>query len=108
MIRKGLKIQSDSDRHREHAWKTARTASHILRDKFGAFRVVVFGSLSRPPDFTQWSDIDLAAWGISPDRFYRAVADVTGFSQEFEIDLTDVETCPPSLLKIVEKEGIDL
>ncbi len=73
-----------------------------------ALRVVVFGSLSRPSGFTQWSDIDLAAYGIPPARFYRAVADVTGFSQEFEINLTDVETCPPNLLKVVEKEGIDL
>jgi len=96
------------DRCRERAWQSARTASHILRERFGASRVVVFGSLSRPSDFTQWSDIDLAAYGIPPERFYRAVADVTGFSREFEIDLTDVETCPPGLLKAVEKEGIDL
>ncbi len=101
-------LKTDSDRRREHAWRTARTASHILREKFGASRVVVFGSLSRPSDFTQWSDIDLAAYGIPPDRFYRAVADVTGFSREFEIDLTDVGTCPRNLLKVVEREGIEL
>jgi len=98
----------NSDTRREHAWNTARSASHILRNKFGASRVVVFGSLSRQSGFTQWSDIDLAAWGIPPDKFYRAVADVTGFSQEFEINLTDADACPPNLLKAVEKEGIDL
>ncbi len=98
----------DSDRRRERAWNTARAASHILRDRFGAFRVAVFGSLSRHSDFTRRSDIDLAAWGIPPDRFYRAVADVTGFSKEFDINLTDVDACPPHLLKAVEKEGIDL
>jgi predicted nucleotidyltransferase len=100
--------ETDSDRHRKYAWNTARAASHILKDRFGAFRVVVFGSLSRESDFTQWSDIDLAAWGIPPEKFYRAVADVTGFSQEFEINLTDIGTCAPSFLEAVEKEGIDL
>jgi len=101
-------LNTGSDIRREHAWRTARVASDILRERFGASRVLVFGSLSRPSDFTRWSDIDLAAYGIPPNRFYRAVADVTGFSREFEIDLTDVGTCPRSLLKVVEKEGIEL
>ncbi len=99
---------TNSDIRREDAWNAARAASHILKEKFGAFRVVLFGSLARPSDFTQWSDIDIAAWGIPADKFYRAVADVTGFSKEFDINLTDVDTCPPKLLKAVEKEGIDL
>ncbi len=105
---KEKQLKTDSDRRRVHAWKAARGASHILKDRFGASRVVLFGSLSRPSGFTEWSDIDLAAWGIPPDKFYRAVADVTGFSQEFEINLADVDTCPPNLLRAVETEGIEL
>jgi len=62
----------------ELAWDVARTAATLLREEFGAGRVVVFGSLTHRAWFTPWSDIDLAAWGIAPDAFYRAVALVTG------------------------------
>ncbi len=105
---KKKQLKTDSDRRRLHAWKAARAASHILKDRFGASRVVLFGSLSRSSGFTERSDIDLAAWGIPPEKFYRAVAEVTGFSQEFEINLTDVDTCPPNLLITVKKEGTEL
>jgi predicted nucleotidyltransferase len=58
----------------------AQKVAHLLRQKFGATRVVAFGSLAHRKWFSQWSDIDLAAWGISAYEFYRAVADVTELS----------------------------
>jgi predicted nucleotidyltransferase len=70
--------------------------------------VVAFGSLAHRDGFTLWSDIDLAAWGIPPDAFYRAVAAVTGISSEFKIDLVAPEDCPPSLRRVIEREGVSL
>lgn len=92
----------------ERAWEVARAAAKLLRQKFGATRVVVFGSLTHRAWFTPWSDIDLAAWGIPPDAFYQAVAVVTGISPEFEVDLVIPEDCRPALRQIIEQEGIDL
>jgi predicted nucleotidyltransferase len=92
----------------DRAWRVARAAAEALRDQFGATRVVVFGSLARREWFTPWSDIDLAAWGISPDAFYRAVAVVTGISPEFKLDLVAPEDCQPSLRHIIEQEGVAL
>ena len=92
----------------ERAWEMARTAATLLRDKFGASRIVVFGSLTRRAWFTPWSDIDLAAWGIPPDAFYRAVALVTGLSAEFEVDLVAPEDCRPALRQAIMQEGVDL
>ena len=92
----------------ERAWGIARTAADVLHEKFGATRVVVFGSLSHRAWFTPWSDIDLAAWGIPAGDFYRAVATITGLSSEFEIDLLDPETCRPALWRRIEREGIEL
>ena len=46
----------------------------------------MFGSLVHDAWFTPWSDIDLAAWGISPERFYGAVAAITGLSPTFRIE----------------------
>ena len=90
------------------AWDSARRAAHLLREEYGAKRVVIFGSLAHGQWFTSWSDIDLAAWGIAPTRFYAAVAAVADLGFSFKIDLIDVETCRPSLKKIIEQEGIEL
>ena len=91
---------------RERAWRVARAAAKVLREQFGATRVVAFGSLAHHDEFTLWSDIDLAAWGISPGAFYRAVAVVTGISPEFKVDLVAPEDCPPTLRQVIEREGV--
>jgi predicted nucleotidyltransferase len=92
----------------ERAWDVARVAARLLRERLGATRVVVFGSLAHRSWFTPWSDIDLAAWGIAPDRYYRAVALVSGLSPEFEVDLVAVERCRPALRRVIESEGVEL
>lgn len=92
----------------EQAWEVARTATRLLREKFRATRVVVFGSLVHRAWFTPWSDIDLAAWGIPATQFYRAVAAVTGISPDFEVNLVDLEGCRPTVRKVIEREGVDL
>ena len=92
----------------ERAWDVAETAADLLRRRFGATRVVAFGSLARRDWFHPWSDIDLAAWGIAPEAFYRAVAAVTGISAEFKVDLVAPEDCRPALRRAIEQEGVAL
>lgn len=92
----------------ERAWQVAREAARQLREEFAPTRVVVFGSLAHRAWFTPWSDIDLAAWDIPPEAFYRAVALVTGLSSEFEVDLVAPEACSPALRRVIEQEGIEL
>lgn len=45
----------------EAAWKIAKKAATVLKNNYGARRVVVFGSLTERSAFTRWSDIDLAS-----------------------------------------------
>jgi len=97
-----------TERRRRKAWRVAQKAARLLRDKFGARKVVVIGSLVHDGWFTPWSDIDLAAWGIPPEDFYGAVAAVTGLSAVFRVDLVDPEACRDSLRTILEREGIEL
>jgi predicted nucleotidyltransferase len=92
----------------ERARQVAHDASELLRGEFSATKVLLFGSLVHRSWFTPWSDIDLAAWGILPERFFSAVAAVTSISEEFGIDLVDPETCRPTLLEIIEREGIEI
>ena len=93
---------------RERAWRVARAAAKVLREQFGATRVVAFGSLAHRDGFTLWSDLDLAAWGIAPGAFYRAVAVVTGISPEFKVDLVAPEDCQPTFRHVIEREGVAL
>jgi predicted nucleotidyltransferase len=96
------------DRRRQAAWQVARQVAQRLRREFGAEKVVIFGSLVRKSWFNQWSDIDLAAWGIPHDRFFSAVAAATSLSSEFKVDLLDPETCHPTLREIIEQNGLEL
>jgi uncharacterized protein len=81
----------------QQAQRLARQAAKVLYEEFGAARVLLFGSAVQRPSFTLWSDVDLAAWGIPPERFYAAVAAVTGLSADIKVDLVDPEDCRPVL-----------
>ena len=96
-------------RHRRvRAWEAARKAARLLKDEFGATRVVLFGSLAQLERFTPWSDVDLAAWGLQPEDTFRAVAAVLGVDPEIEVNLVDVNSCSPALREAIEREGIEL
>lgn len=108
ILRRQLEIRSQLDRRYKRAMRLARQAAVLLRQDFGARRVVLFGSLASRSSFTLWSDIDLAVWGIPAERFYAAVAAVTGLSAEFKIDLVDAEACKASLRSAIDQQGVDL
>jgi predicted nucleotidyltransferase len=93
---------------REKGWELVREAAEILREKYHAKRVVVFGSLLHESRFTQWSDVDIAAWGIPPELTFRAIGAVMDLDPTFEVNLVDVNTCTPSLLEAIEKESVEL
>lgn len=74
--------------------------------------MVVFGSLARG-DFTLGSDIELAAWDVSPRRYFEAVsfvldlgADVGQGAKGFRIDVVAPEVAPPRMQREIEREGV--
>ncbi len=88
-------------------WEVAEKAASLLRNRFRAERIVVFGSLIRPEDFDERSDVDLAVRGVSDGDYLRAVAAVTGLDSEITVDLIRLEQASPSLCRQVE-EGVDI
>ena len=89
---------------RARAWELARQAAAKLKAEFGVERVMVFGSLTQADRFTQWSDIDLAVWGLNDWNWLRASAAVR--VGDIEINLVDVTTCKPEVLASIEREGV--
>lgn len=94
-------------RQQDSARIVAVSIARDLVKRFGAHRVVLFGSAARG-HFRQKSDIDLAVWGIPPEDFYRAVAFASGYSKEWKVDLVDAEDCRESLRRSILLEGVEL
>lgn len=93
---------------KERAWALARRAAKLLKDSFGATKVVVFGSLVHDRTFTRWSDVDLAAWGLRPEDTFRAIGAVYDLDTEVKINLVDVNAAKPSILEAIQKDGIEI
>ena len=85
----------------------ARSIAKELVERFGAKKVMLFGSLARG-GYSKWSDIDLAVWAIPPVEFFKAVSFATGFSETWKVDLVDGEDCSTGLQDVILKEGIEL
>jgi predicted nucleotidyltransferase len=92
------------------AWKMARIASKILKEKYGAKKVLLFGSLANDKRFTPWSDIDLSVSGLPPQSYYRAAGEIMdlGLAKGIKIDVLDKADCPPRMKKRISTEGIEL
>jgi predicted nucleotidyltransferase len=100
--------QQELAQREKRAWELARRSAALLRERFAATRIVVFGSLVCKGCFTPWSDVDIAAWGIRPEDTFRAMGAVMDLASEIEINLVDVNTCSASLLDVIEREGAEL
>ena len=85
----------------------AESIARELVKRFGARRVVLFGSVARG-DIHKRSDIDLAVWGIPPKDFYRAVAFASGHSRKWKVDVVDAEDCREFVRRSILEEGVEL
>ena len=83
----------------------ARLAAQMLRKRFGATQVLFFGSPVHEDWFSDTSDIDLAAWGISSEEYFKAVAHLQDLAAEFSIDLVRMEHCKQILHEIILAQG---
>jgi uncharacterized protein len=81
-------------------------AARLLREGYGAERVVLFGSLATGR-LREQSDVDLAVWGLPVQDYFAALADLMGLF-EAPVDLVRIEDAPESLRERVEAEGVIL
>jgi predicted nucleotidyltransferase len=91
----------------QRGWEVARQCARILKEQFGARRVVLFGSLLEPQRMTWHSDLDLAVWGLPERDYFRAVATLMDVEPEFRVDLVEGQRVEPHILKAIA-QGIEL
>ena len=106
--RRWQREQLELQQRQARAWELAHCAADLLKTRFSASRMVVFGSLVREGCFTPWSDVDIAAWGIRPEDTWRAMGTLLELDTMIAVNLVPAESCRPALLAAIEQEGIEL
>jgi len=83
-------------------------AAQLLREEFGATRVIAFGSLAHGAWFEPRSDIDLAVEGVPVEAFWRAWCALDRLGSTVEIDLVAIESAPERLRDEIAQQGVAL
>ncbi len=84
----------------------AAAAARMLKEKFGATRVRLYGSLARG-DADEGFDVDLCVEGIEWKRFSRAWSEAAAMIRR-DLDFVDIREATPLLRKYIERDGVDL
>jgi predicted nucleotidyltransferase len=80
------------------ALEVAQTCTNILIKKFGAKKVILFGSLAGQTPWHDRSDIDLAVEGLPEGTFFRAYSVCRDLlPQGIELDLVPLEDAYPEM-----------
>lgn len=93
---------------REVLLSRVRQAAAALKARFGARRVILFGSLADAEWFTPDSDVDLAVEGVAADVFWQAWRLAEEIVGDRTVDLVDIETAKASLVRAIERHGVEL
>jgi predicted nucleotidyltransferase len=70
----------------------------MLKERFGARRVIVFGSAAGQASWYEDSDLDLAVEGIRPEEFFKASSAVGALMPSgLQVDLVDLGNVYPEM-----------
>ena len=98
-----------AERHaRERLLERIREAAVMLKTRFGARRVILFGSLAHAAWFTPDSDVDLVVEGLVDDAYWQAWRLVEEIIASRPVDLIELETAGESLQRAIRRQGVEL
>ncbi|MBC7338781.1 MAG: nucleotidyltransferase domain-containing protein [Firmicutes bacterium] len=98
--------QKRAEALRERAREKARLVADILKERYGARQVILYGSLARG-DFREGSDIDLLVEGLS-GSYWDAYLSAERVAAPFVVSLVCSEDASPPLVDCALKEGVRL
>jgi len=93
---------------RERLLEKAREAASVLKTRFGASRVILFGSFAHHAWFRPDADIDIAVEGLPVGNFWDAWKTVEEIIADRPVDLVDMETAINALKRSIRRHGIEL
>jgi len=96
-------------KERERLLERVRKAASLLKSRFGARRVILFGSLAHPFWFGLESDVDLAVDGlVGGVDYWDAWKAVEEIIDDRPVDLIDIDMASKSLIQAIERYGVEL
>jgi predicted nucleotidyltransferase len=95
-------------RARERLMKRVREAAAMLRTRYGAQRVILFGSLAHAAWFMPDSDVDLVVEGLPGDDYWQAWRLVEEIIGDRPVDLIEIESAGESLRRAIQRYGVEL
>jgi predicted nucleotidyltransferase len=101
-------LTSDERRERERVLDRIREAASVVKTRFGARRVVLFGSLAHAAWFMLDSDVDLAVEGLAGNDYWQAWRLVEQIIGDRPVNLIEIETAGESLRRAIERYGVEL
>jgi predicted nucleotidyltransferase len=91
-------LATEAQARRRQALQAAEACITLLRNRFGAQRVILFGSLAGQGVWHDQSDIDLAVEGLAPADFFKAYSACDELLPPgVELDLVPLEDVYPEL-----------
>jgi predicted nucleotidyltransferase len=85
-------LTPDERRTRGRLLERIREAAAVLKSRFHARRVVLFGSLAHAAWFMPDTDVDLAVEGLSSGDYWQAWRAVEEIIADRQVDLVEIET----------------
>lgn len=101
--RRASRAREERRNRAQQARRAAEEAAQMLVRDFGASEVWLFGSLANEPRRDEF-DVDLAARGLPPGRYFEAVARASEVVDR-PVDLVRLETCPDATRRRIESTG---
>lgn len=96
------------EEQREQLLQLISQVARLLKSQFGAEKVFLFGSLANRSWFERTSDIDIAVSGMPQSNYWQAWKMVEDVIKDRSVDLVQLEEASPSLLRVIERDGIEL
>ena len=101
-------LSPEEQRDRKQLLARVRQAAAMLKSRFSARRVVLFGSLAHASWFVRDSDVDLAIEGLASEYYWQAWRLVEEILGDRPVDLIEIETAGESLKRAIERYGVEL
>ncbi len=99
-----VNVEKTNER-RQQALAAAEACAQLLKTRFGARRVIPFGSLAGQGPWHERSDIDLAVEGLAPTDYLPALSACWELLPEgMELDLVPLEDAWPELRSYILEE----
>ena len=93
---------------RKEATKKAKKVAALLKKKYKATRVILFGSLISNDYLHEKSDIDILVEGMNTKDILQAGFEACLIAAPFNVDIIPLEKADKSLLKNALSEGIEI